>query len=179
MGLTLVTPAASPVTIAEAQAWCRTGSSPFDAGALQIMLDGATSAVEEHLGRSLGAQTWRLELDGFADEIELPRGPVTALTAFTYVDEDGATATVAAALYTLDLVSYPARIVLDPEASWPGTDDGIAVVKITFAAGYAALPGGLKAEILGLTAAAYDTRIAPTIDDAARRRLSPWRRILI
>lgn len=179
MGLTLVTPATNPVSIADAKAWCRTGENPHDGAVLQAMLDAATGAVEEFLGRSLGGQTWRLELDGFVDTIELPRGPVTALDAFTYVDAAGDEQALAPETYFLDLVSDPARIVLAPDMAWPELGDGLALVQITFTAGYPALPAPLKAEILSLTAKAYDTRVAPTLDAEALRRLSPWRRILI
>ena len=179
MGLTLVTPATSSVvTLEDAQAWSR-ADGPADEAALTIALEAAISAVETFLGRSLGAQTWRLVLDDFTAEILLPRGPVTGIEAFTYLDTAGADQAVDPEIYTLDLVSDPQRIVINDDASWPEVDDAINAVSIEFTAGYAALPSAVRMVILTLTTQAFDDRTAPALTPDMMRSLAPWRPLRI
>lgn len=179
MGLTLVTPAtSSPVSLEEAKAWCRVDGTADDV-ALEGMLAAAAQLVEEHLGKSLCAQTWRLALDGFAAEIELPRGPVTAVTVFTYVDVDGVVRTVDPATYALDLVSDPQRVVLADGESWPGTATRVNAVLIEFSAGYATVPAPIATAIAMLVASWFENRSGGDISPGAAALLSPFRRILI
>jgi uncharacterized phiE125 gp8 family phage protein len=179
MGLTLVTPAASPVvTLAEAKAWCRVDGDADD-GALGIACAAAINAVEEFIGRSLGAQSWQLSLDAFADEIELPRGPVTAIDSFTYVDTAGSSQAVDESLYTLDLVSDPQRVVRNDGASWPTTAGRINAVTIQFTAGFSAVPSAVRLAILTLTAQVFDNRTMPALTAEMVRSLSPWRLLRI
>ncbi len=180
MGLTLVTPAAaSPVTLAEAKAWCRVNGTASDS-IVTTMLSSAVTLVEEYLGKALGSsQAWRLSLDAFVDEIELVRGPVTAVTAVTYTDIDEVEQTVDADIYTLDLVSDPARIVLNSGESWPETMDVVNAVSIDFVTGYPTLPAPIKTGVLSLVAQWYDNRTPGGMSDGIKQMLSPYRRIVI
>jgi len=180
MGLTLVTPAAaSPVTLAEAKAWCRVNGTASD-GMVTTMLEAAVTLVEEYLGKALGSsQTWRLSLDAFTDTIELVRGPVTAVTAVTYTDLDGVEQTVDTDIYTLDLVSDPAWVVLNSGESWPEPMDVVNAVQIEFVAGYPSLPAPIKTGLLSLVAQWYDNRTPGAMSDGIKQMLSPYRRIVI
>ena len=136
MGLTLVTAATSyPVTLAEVKTYLGIDTTDFD-DRINLALPGCTREIERYTQRAFKSQTWKLTLDDFYDEIELPRGPVTAITAFTYLDADDASQTVSSTLYTLDVTSEPQRIVLNSGESWPEVSDLINAVSITFTAGY-------------------------------------------
>ena len=126
MGLTLVTPPAEwPVSLDEAKAQCRIINADSDAR-LTGFIKAATAHVETTLGISLSERTYRLTLDAFTDAIELPRGPVTEVTALQYVDADGVTQTVQTSDYSTDLISTPRQwLVRNSGASWPTTLDGV------------------------------------------------------
>lgn len=152
-------PATWPVTLDEAKFQCRVDGTKSDLG-LQALIEDATDKVEAVLGRSLMAQTWQLTLDEFADEIVLPRGPVAAAPAITYLDEDGASQPLSSDLYEVDLTSDPQRIVRRAGASWPSTADRVNAVTITYTANYTAVPRRVKRAILLLIATWYDDRTA-------------------
>lgn len=146
-----VEPTAMPVTLAEAKAQCRVLHDDED-DLIEGLIAAATSMVEDYLGRSLSAQTWRLTLDGFADRIILPRGPVTAISAFTYLDAAGASQTVSSGLYALDTDADPQMIRRQPAASWPVPGDFVNPVTITYTAGFTEAPAAIRHAILMLVA---------------------------
>lgn len=186
MGLTLVTPATdTPVTLAEAKAWCRVDGTADD-DALNMSLAAATGQVEDFTGKALAEQTWLLALDDFSDVIELPRGPVLAVTSITYLDATGDEQLLDPSIYTLDLVSNPQRIVRNCGESWPEVSGAVNAVSIVFTAGYATLPAPIKMSILMLVAQWFDNRagvqignIVNEIPFTVTRLLSPFRRMII
>jgi uncharacterized phiE125 gp8 family phage protein len=91
------------------------------------------------LGIALLDQTWRLSLDRWpCFEVELPLGPVKAVTSVTYVDVNGAVQTLDPSLYELDLDKRPARLFPTFGNYWPLARLKPGAVKITFTAGYGA-----------------------------------------
>lgn len=184
MALTLITPAAAPVvSLAQAKAWCRVEGGGSDALLGELLL-AAQRHVEMVLGRSLGEQTWTLTLDGFSDAIELGKGPVTGIVAdgFTYRDLAGVPQTVDPALYSLDLVSNPAWVVLNEGESWPDVLDAVNVVEISFTAGEGAdlCPPDLGQAIKMLTAYWFDNRdLTGREPDGLQGLIQPYRRIRI
>lgn len=167
MGLTLVTPPTEfPVTLEEAKAQCRVTHTSEDT-LIEGYIAAATAYVEKQISLSLMTRTYALTLDEFADTIELPRGPVQSVTSVEYVDEDGATATVDAETYTVDLSSKPQWIVLNSDYSWPAVMTGVNMVTITYVAGADALPDDLtdvKHAILLLIGHWYMNREAVSAD---------------
>lgn len=183
MGLSLITPAATPaVSLAEAKDWARVEGSSQDA-TMATILAAAVAKVESMTGLVLGEQVWRLTLDCFSDTIELPRGPVTALAAagFTYVDSAGAPQQVDPALYTLDLVSSPQWIVRNADATWPEVLEAVNVVQIQFTAGHTAatLPPALKGAVLTLAARWFDDRTNNDVPEGVMQALEPFRPLWI
>lgn len=174
MGLTLVTPPTEyPVTLAEAKAQCRIVNDDSDAR-LTAFIAAATAHVEKTLGVSLMERSYRLTLDAFSDAIELPRGPVQSVTSVQYVDEDGATQTVATSDYTVDLVSRSAWIVRNSDATWPDLLDAVNVVTVEYVAGYDTLPADfddVKAAIL-LTVQHWND--LGELQDATKAAIPPW-----
>ena len=152
MRQTLVTPAASqPVTLAEAKAQCRVLSSDEDTY-LNGLIAAATTHVEKQTGRAILAQTWRLTLEGFADEITLPQSPLRSVASVTYLPPVGAAQTLSSSVYTVDTTSTPGRIVLAVDQEWPETLDSVNAVTIEYQAGYDAAPAPIKHAILLLIA---------------------------
>lgn len=158
MGLTLITPAASlAVSVAEAKAWCRIDGAADDA-LLSLLIETASAQIEEMTGRALVEQAWRLTLDEFSDSIELPKGPVSAVSSVKYYDAAGALQTLAGSVYSLDLVSDPQWLVLNAGESWPDLLDAVNVVTIDFTTGYSEVPPQLRTALLMLVAQWYDNR---------------------
>jgi uncharacterized phiE125 gp8 family phage protein len=179
LGLKLITAAsAGAVTLDAVKAHCSIESSDWDS-----MLGGfilaATAMAQDFTGRAFGAQTWELALDDFADEMELPRGPVTGITSITYLDTNRAAQTLSSAIYIADLVSDPQRIVRDPDASWPDTDDVPNAVTIRFATGYAAAPASVQQAVLMTAANWFQDRSSGTIPPGALALLRPFRVIRV
>jgi uncharacterized phiE125 gp8 family phage protein len=124
----------APVSLAEAKAWCsiEEDNNRFDS-VLELLIAGTVRGIERYLGKSISQATWAYTLDRFChDQIELPRGPVTGIQSFTYLDDSAEEQNIDPASYVLDITSNPQRIVLLPESSWPSTADRPNAVTITF-----------------------------------------------
>lgn len=137
-----VEPACHPVTLAQAKAQCRVDGSDEDA-VFTGLIGAATSWVERKIGRSLITQEWRYTRDSFPRYLLcLPMPPLQADASedvtITYYDTNGTSTTLDDAEYTVDADSEPARI--EPETSWPATEERIAAVTVTYTAGYGNSP---------------------------------------
>lgn len=136
-GLVPVTPpAAEPLSRAEAKLHLRVDLTDDDAD-IDDLVRAARELVEEHSGRSLVTQTWRLELDRFPCwDIRLPRGPLQSVTSITYIDVAGATQTLSSSLYRV----VPSRNLVEPVYAgyWPATQYVSGAVLVTYAAGFGA-----------------------------------------
>ncbi|MDP3550614.1 MAG: head-tail connector protein [Novosphingobium sp.] len=186
MGLTLTQSAAGgPVTVAQVKAYIGIESSEWDA-MLAGFIAAATAHAQNYLGKAIGSQEWALSLDGFADEIALPLGPVTDVGAVTYLDADRAEQTLDDGVYILDLVSTPQRIVRDPEESWPATANVPNAVTVAFTTGFATAPAEVVQAIQMLVAFWWENRSAVNVGNitsvlpfGVEALLQPLRRIVI
>ena len=130
------------------------------------LVEAATAAIEgpNGIGVALVTQTWRLSLDGYLPlPLELPLGPVQAVTGISYTDADGDTQTLDPALYSLDTDNRPARIVQSFSAPLPAVRRQLATVKVTFTAGYGtadAVPADLQSAMLLMVGHLYHHREA-------------------
>jgi hypothetical protein len=203
--VTVVTAAAiSPVTTAQLIAWGRLDASE-DATTLQMLIDSATDAAEKFMNRSLINRTLKLTLDvpaggldyllgdGVYDlpvsalygcvksSIDLPRGPVSAISSVTTYDTDNASSTYSSANYTLD--SSGSRLLLNSDATWPSGMRTSAAVAIQYVAGYgttaATVPAAIKNGILMHAASMYEQRgqceDAMDIPPGAKQLYKPYR----
>lgn len=97
----------------------------------------ATEKFETDTERALMPQTWLLTMDEFPwDAIELRVLPVTAISAVNYIDDAGASQTLATSVYTYSLNEQPVRISLKKDQVWPVTINQQSSVSVTFTAGY-------------------------------------------
>lgn len=165
MALTLVTAAAAPIiTLAEAKRHCRVDHDDDDAyieGLVATVADNI-GGVDGWLGRSLGVATWEYRLDAFPDgKITLPLPPLADVSEVEYVDTDGATQTVADfRKFGVGSVKSAGFVTPAYNTDWPATRDEPEVVRITFTAGYAALPPAIKHGALLILAHLYNHRAA-------------------
>lgn len=137
MALTVAAPPmALPVTLAEMKAYANIDASDDDL-LLESLISAATDHIELATSRTLVETTYLLTLDEFpANEIMLPRSPLSSVASIEYDNALGAEQTLAPALYEVDGVSeHP--WVLPADGVWPATFDGINSVRIRFIAGYA------------------------------------------
>ena len=122
----------------------------------------AEDAIEKELSRALMTQTWVLRLDRFPCwEIPLPRPPLQSVTTVQYVDQDGATQTLSASVYTVDTFSTPGRLYPAYNQVWPSTRPTPNAVIITYVAGKTAIediPEPVRTAIKLLTGDLYENR---------------------
>lgn len=130
-------PAAEPVGTAELKTHLHvvgTGSDTYVAA----INKAAREAAENYTGRAFITQTWDAYLDAFpaGTEIPLARPPLQSVAFVKYIDEAGVEQTWGTANYFVDTRRHPPRIVKDPAASWPDTDERPNAVHVQFVAGY-------------------------------------------
>jgi uncharacterized phiE125 gp8 family phage protein len=172
MALKLYTgPTVEPVTLEEAKLHLRVDdpstSSGADDNVIRDLITAARLDIETLSMHALITQTWDLYLDAFpGSEIQLPMPPVQSVTGVYYTpDSTGVEATVTSTYYRTDIISYPPRVVLKSDYSWPG-DALIEVngVKVRFVAGFGDDPSDvdqrLRQAVLLLVGHYYENREA-------------------
>lgn len=129
--------ATEPITLAEAKAHCRIDLDNTDSDTvLAIYIASARLTAEKFLGRALLNRTVVTQFDGFADCMELPWPPLHSVTSITYLDEDGASQTLASTVYRVRTDTFVGRVELDYNQSWPATYPVSGAVTITHVSGY-------------------------------------------
>lgn len=173
--LTLIeAPTVEPITTTELALHLRLDdqASPLDDEAeLSSLITAARQQVENMIGGSLITTTWKLTRDRFASlsrdasvGVTLPVFPAQSVTSITYVDDEGATQTLAASGYTLTGANGKKRGVVIPSYgnNWPFTRDVLEAVTITFKAGFGDapvdVPEPLRRAVLQYAATLYAQR---------------------
>lgn len=149
----ITAPTTEPITRAEAKLHLRlddVGGVHPDDSLIDGLIVGAREYAQHYCGQSFGAQVRELALPEFPsdDWIELPYGPVTAITTVTYVDTAGDTQTWGSSNYVLDDYSLVARLVLAYGISWPSTRCQANAVKVRYAAGVDEIPEAVRSAML-------------------------------
>ena len=118
----LVTPpAAKPISTADAKAHLRVDFSEDDAY-VALLIDVATTSLENETNRKLITQTWDKYQDRFwGSSITLPFGSLQSVTSLKYVDNADAEFTVSANVYDVVTWEDPGRIVLGDGETWPSS----------------------------------------------------------
>ena len=129
-------PAAEPISLAEAKAHLRIDADDEDA-LLSSLIAAARMFIERTLGLALITQTWSYFLDFWPRSscVTLPIAPVQAVSAVTLHDGAGGSTTLDADDYTVDILSQPARLVLNG-ATPPVVARALNAFEIAFTAGY-------------------------------------------
>lgn len=101
------------------------------------LIIAATNSCQEYTNRFFIETEITQYCDSWSDVSELLKSPVTIDQPFTikYYDTAGVLQTLSAAIYTLDHVSHPARVVLTPGESWPDIWDNVNSVEVNYTVG--------------------------------------------
>jgi uncharacterized phiE125 gp8 family phage protein len=169
---------AEPVTLVEAKLHLRVDLSDDDA-LITAMISAAREMVERYTSRTLIYTAYRLTMDNWPYDIELPRSPaieaaanlVTGIAYITprirYYDGDGnqQTMTYAAGDFEVLLDNNPPLLVLPPSGIWPVTYPlQRGAIEIDWIAGYGSastgIPELLRLAIMMLVAHWYEHREA-------------------
>ena len=165
---TITPPTVEPVTLAEAKAHCRVDTSTDDAY-LSSLITAAREWCEAYCDETFVHTQYRMTLDSFPREIELPRPPMassgtaTAVT-ITYTMESQQTATLSASQYRVDRDATPGVIRTLYNGSWPSHLLDYNAVSVTWWGGKgasgAAVEQRIKNAILWLVGMWYERRMA-------------------
>jgi len=153
------------LTTAEAKSHLRVDISDDDT-LIDSMISAATDYVELYTGRSFVTRTYRADLSGFADVIELPMRPIISITSIKYYDTNSPSVLTTLASSTYNLVNNV--IYRTWGASWPSRYPRMDAVQVTFTAGDAPtsspevaaenVPDAVKAAILLIVGELYENR---------------------
>lgn len=181
----LAGPAEEPVSLAEAKAFLRVDDTAED-GLIGTLVTAARLHVESITGRAMIFQSWRVVLDAWpvGRTIELPVGPVEAITAVTAFDEDDEA-------NGLDLAQFSVqagRLMLPRDiAGGPALRERLGL-EIDYVAGHgadaAAVPADLRQACLMLVGYWFENRDAVMVAGAGSvvpagfdRLVAPYRRV--
>lgn len=180
-GLKLKTAATgTAISLEEMKAHCSIDASSTAWDSLLALYGAAATAqAEKFTGQAICPQTWELFLDEFADEMELARAPVTAVSSISYLDQNSTEQLLDSTTYVVDLVSWPARVVRASDATWPRVANRINAVTVEFVTGYSAVPADIKLALLITVASWFDQREIGPVPAEATRILRRYRMIVI
>lgn len=118
--------------------------------------------VEQVTGRQLITATWRLTLESFPKEIQLPYPPYSSTTSLVYIASDGTSTTLSTSAYEIDTDAEPIRVRPAWGYTWPGIRGVYGAVKYTYVAGYGAagssVPADIVAAVKAIAATLYEFR---------------------
>ena len=165
-GWKVTTPAAEVViSTADAKAWLKVDTSDDDA-LIAALVASAAETAQNYLSQALVTQTITETFDAWGDVaqpslLRLAIHPVISVTSITYIDDNGATQTLAANQYNVDL--YAKRCVIEPayNVSWPTVRVQRNAITVVYQAGYGAataLPKDIRTALLLMVADGYENR---------------------
>jgi uncharacterized phiE125 gp8 family phage protein len=149
-------PTEEPISLSEIKTHLKLDGSDEDTY-LGLLGKSARQYLEAWLDRAICTTEYELYLDAFEDIIEVRKG-CNAVTDLKYLVSASYT-TLVNTEYVVDTVTPIGRIV--PVTSWPGADDRINAIKITFNAGFgaaSAVPNEIKHALLLMVGRAYEQR---------------------
>jgi len=202
MGLRLISPPATAVSLTEAKAFLRVVDADEES-LIAGFVDAATAYIEQYTGRALMDQTWELVLDSFpstlgsasfdplclpsptsagAGAIKIPKPPLIEVVSVKYSDPSGVEQTVPTSDYYVDNVTRPYGWVVPQggSLSWPATLDAINAVTVRFRAGYLNtnspptenIPRDIKSALLMALGAFFENRQETVVGTIANKM--PW-----
>tara|TARA_B100000809_G_scaffold154054_1_gene151421 strand:- start:2254 stop:2877 length:624 start_codon:yes stop_codon:yes gene_type:complete len=166
-GLDLQTAAAAePLTAAECRSHLNLDETYYDT-TLDNLVIAARQTVESVTGRQLITATYDLTLDKFPagrKVLPLPKGQLQSVSAITYTDTAGISATWTASDYIVSTKRDPGSVTPDYDKVWPSARSVRDAVQIRFVAGYgdaaSDVPQAIKQAILLLVGHLFENREA-------------------
>jgi uncharacterized phiE125 gp8 family phage protein len=165
---TLTPPAVEPVTLAEAKQHLRVDTDTDD-GYISSLITAAREWCEAYCDETFIHAQYRMTLDSFPIEIELPRPPMAAsgtvtTVSITYTMESQSTATLSTDEYRVDRDSVPGVLRTTYNGSWPSHLLDYNAVTVTWWGGRGSdgtsVPQRMKNAILWLVGMWYERRMA-------------------
>ena len=136
-----------------------------DDAVISLLIVAVRQYCEQATANSLVTQKWSYVADRFFGEctnaIYLEKTPIQSIDSVTYLDLSGATQTMPATDYAVDLTGTLARITPRFGKVWPITLPQIGAVAVNFTAGYGApadVPEGLKSWMKLRIGSLYENR---------------------
>jgi uncharacterized phiE125 gp8 family phage protein len=162
----LTSPAGLAVNLADVKSHLRVTTSDED-GLLELYINAATQIVESKTRRALISRTFRLELETFQDDIEIPIAPLVSVQSVRYYDSNGTLTTWDSANYLVDATRLLGIVRTASGVSHPSTQlRSPNAVQVNFTAGHGAtfdaVPEGLRFIVI-LLAGHYFLNRAPMI----------------
>lgn len=160
--VTVAAPATEPVSVANAKAHARIDGTDEDT-LIPFYIAAARDHVELYCGVRFAERTGvALKCESFDDFAILPEAPVTAVTAITYIDTEGATQTLSTDVYEVRNQGLDCSIVLKYNQVWPSIQAGSRIT-VTVTIGSATVPGAVTAALLLMFGHLYANREAVSV----------------
>ena len=134
-------PLLEPVSLEEMKAFARMETSLED-GLLDSLISAARQWCESYTRRVFMRQSWDLTLfePPASRVIELPKAPLIEVSAMHFEYDDGQSDLWPVSHVVVHDDVVPGRIVLKEDASWPFVNGCEGRLRVSYAAGYGALP---------------------------------------
>ena len=184
MSLTLVTAATiEPLTLAQAKEQLRLETDCDDA-LLMRYITAARKWVEGQTKRAITAQTWDQAIDYHwpwkfgGRRIDLALNPVASVTTVTYIDDAGASQTLASSQYIVLEREHGSFIAPAYDAVWPSVRHIPGAITVRFICGSdTEVPEELQQAIAIYAAYMYDNRGESDVDVPSNIEtlISPYR----
>lgn len=126
--------AAEPITLSEAKAHLRVDGTADDAY-ITALITIARQATEHEAQRSFAPQTLRVRASEWGDGIELPRGPVNAVSHVKYNDDGNVQQTLSSAAYYLDRTPLTPVVRRQYGYTWPTLHSREDTIEVQYTAG--------------------------------------------
>jgi uncharacterized phiE125 gp8 family phage protein len=144
-------PANMAVSLAAARTAARVNGTALD-DEIKIAVGNATTEAEHYTGRAFVNRTYRITLDRFTGDIEIPASPFVSVVNLRYTDADGNTQELDPIDFRFDTAREPGCIVPAFGKAWPATGGNIESVMVDVVCGYGpddtTVPDAAKAYIL-------------------------------
>jgi len=190
MSLSVVTAASiEPITVQEAKDQLRL-ETDLDDDLLRAYIKTAREWVEGQTKRALAEVTYDYAIDYEwpvycgVERITLPVNPVSSVTSITYIDNNGASQTLAANQYIVNARKHTSYIAPAYDVEWPDVRAIPGCITVRFVAGAADaddIPSPLKQAIRLMVAEFYEQRtltsgrIVSKVPFGVEALISPYR----
>ena len=155
-------PATEPVTLSEAKTQLRVEHNEEN-DLIAHLISVCRRKVEQETGRLLLTQTVSVRWDDWPIHgvFELPLYPAQSVTAFNYIDPDGALTLWPSENYQTDFVGMCPRIMAKPDVDLPDLGDYANAIQVEYVGGETStgnVPPELKHSILTTLSLLYERR---------------------
>lgn len=136
-----------PISLSEAKAWLKIEEDEtIEDSLITSLITASREWVEKHCNVCLTTTTIVEHYDCWHRLMYLQRNPI-AITSIKYFADD-AYSVLSSDVYSLDLYSSPARILIDYDYSLPVVDNVLNAIEIEYTSGFGESPSDVPAQIV-------------------------------